>query len=124
MQTQRITFTKAQAQAILHRLECGDLIAQVFADSDGLEKFSAEAESRAEVLEKQLRESGCVDVCGELDEEILSECIAGSTYVAIHMDGMYSTPQSRCAREALCRVARKIEAAFNLPHNSIETPTA
>jgi hypothetical protein len=119
-----IEFTKAQADAVSHRLDLFDIFAQVFADTDGMEHLAGAADERAREMSVELYLTGAVtvDPGSELDEAILSDCIDGSTWVAVH-DTTGADPRSVAgAIKSLTNAARKIEVAFGLPAGELSVP--
>ena len=118
-----IRLTKSQAAAVLHRLEIGDTIAEVFGDTDGMEHLMSGAFARAEEMAKELRRDGTitVDPGSELDEAILTDCIDGSTWCAIHEDDSYQKRQA--VANALYAAAACFEQAFGLEPGDISVVT-
>lgn len=119
-----ITFTKAQAAAVLHRMECGDCIAEVFNDTDHLMHMADAVEARAFVLATELTATGCVtiDPTSELDTALMLETIEGSTWVAVHDNTEVSRQALSASEQTLKTAAATIECAFDLPAGSIEVP--
>lgn len=126
MTTLRIEFTAGQRDALLWRLELGDCIAEVFADTQGLEHLSALAEERSRVLCRQLESQRSLDASDdELDREILCEAIAGSTYLAAHDpdSDTANTPQKfAAAKRCLNGAWERIAKAYSLPLDHLVLP--
>lgn len=112
--SQLLIFTPSQVRALLHRLDLGDVFAEVFADTDGLEHLAGDAEARARSMSRELTFGGTLvsDPSSELDREILCECIAGSTWFAVH-DNADTSPQARAsAARALSGAAAQISVFY------------
>lgn len=119
-----VCFPKAQAAAILHRMDCGDCLAEVFADSDHLMHMADYVEDRARVLSAELTATGCVtiDPASDIDEALMIEAIEGSTWIAAFDRVEVSRQALAAARRTLQGAAFLIQTAFGLPDNSIEVP--
>lgn len=122
-----LKFTNAESLALLHRLSAWDCICEVFADTDDMEHLSEPAAGRTQELHDQLAASRTVvvDETSELDRQILTEAIEGSTWVAIH-DPLNDTNNSHqkmtAAYYALVHAAKKIASAFGFDPHDIEVP--
>lgn len=109
---------------MLHRLDIGDTIAGVFADTDGMEHLADLVVDRAEAMGKELRATGCItaDPDSELDEAILTDCIDGSVWMPQFDD---ESPQAKSAAyRAISGAARAIEVFFGIEPGDIDVPTA
>lgn len=121
-----ITLTIAQREALMHRLELGDCIAEVFQDTEYLTHFSG-VEDRAREMVKSVYAYGYLLVhdC-ELDKAILTECIEGSTYLAM-FDPMNHTKNTakglKAAERVLKNLRKKIADALNIPETDIQLPS-
>jgi hypothetical protein len=118
-----IAFTPAQTAALLHRLYASDVIAEVFADTDGMEHLADTAAATANDLARQLINYRIVRVTTEVEREVMIEAVEGSTWVAVH-DADDTPPQARgAARRALREAAAGIEHALQLKPGTIDVPT-
>ncbi|WP_087864420.1 hypothetical protein [Comamonas thiooxydans] len=128
MDTYRIEFSPAQRAALLWRLQQGDLIAEVFADTSDLEHLQELAAARADDLQRQLVTHGHLVVnADELDREILSEAIAGSTYLSAFdpANNTDNTPQGlAAAKRSLAGAWTRIAQAYTLSLDDIVLPEA
>lgn len=128
MNTVRIEFTAGQRAALLWRLEQGDLIAEVFADTGDLEDLSPAAEARADELAHQLTTQGYIDArMDSMDREILCEAVAGTTYLSSYdpRNNTGNTPQGlAAARRVLAAAWERIALAYGLSLDEIELPEA
>jgi hypothetical protein len=96
------SLSPAQADALLHRLEVGDAIAEVLIDS-GETALHDEIWEQTQILERRVRETRRVTFDNELQRLILAEAVNGSTYVACAISD-YQTPL------AIARAVRTVEA--------------
>lgn len=128
MTTLRIEFTAGQRAALMWRLEQGDCIAEVFADTEGLEHLSGAAEARADDLARQLVTHGVIVAHADaLDREILCEAIAGTSYLAAFdpANNTDNTPQGfSAAKRNLSGAWKRIADAYGLSLDHIVLPDA
>jgi hypothetical protein len=122
----QMQFTEAQKQAILHRLDIGECIAEVFADTDGMGHLSVDAAARARAMAQELKATGIItsDSGCELDREILIDCIDGSTWYAVHEGyGEASNQKLAAIVNALAGSAAIIEVFYGLEPGVITVVT-
>ena len=123
-----IKFSKPEAEAVLHRLECFDCIAEVFADTEGLTHLADGAALRASELSSNLSTFHQIEVDekSQLDVELLSEAIDGSTYVAATRSfcpvDVNRDRAVRMAERTLQAAAHKIEAALGFDRGHLTVP--
>lgn len=120
----QIQFTALEVEALRHRLDIGEVIAQVFADTDGLDHYAAhDVEVCADVLSALIdpRFPLEVDTLDPLDRLVLVEAIEGSTWNAVHDTADVSPQKREAARRALQSAADKLRGAFGV---DIDVPGA
>ena len=121
-----LRFTTGETQAILHRLEIGECIAEVFADTDGIEHLAPLVEARAREMAFQLSKTHNIESKGdcELDMEILVDCLDGSTWYEVHEGyGEASNQKLTAITNSLRSAAAKVEAFYNIPRGDINVVT-
>lgn len=114
-------FTPHEAEALRHRLDAADCIADVFANTPEL------AHHKAEDVEADCRRLSAVLARGvplpwpvrTLVQEILIEAVEGSTWNGVHDSDEVSPQRRAAARRALQSAADKIAQAFGVPALSV-----
>lgn len=120
----KLSFSKQQAQCILHRLGCCDDFEYIFRDNDHLSDLADTVVDRASAMEKELEATGAimVDQSSELDRSILVECIEGSTWIAAFDRVEFSSQKAAAAKKTLRECASLVSGAFSLGARDIEVP--
>jgi hypothetical protein len=121
-----LKFTKSEADAILHRLDIGEVIEECFYDTDGMEHLAPFVVTRAKELSAMISETGGVTIglSSELDREILVDCLDGSTWYAVHEGyGEASSQKLASIVGALTGAAEKVEDFFGIPRGDINVVT-
>lgn len=107
-------FTPAQIDAILHRLECPDCIA------DALDADLSAVQSWCDLHASTLKAGGFITApVTDLEREILADAVEGSTWAVDDADG---TPQAHAGRVRALRAAA--EKLRGLGVEIGEVPTA
>lgn len=113
-------FTPHEAEALRHRLDAADCIADVFADTEDLAYMSRElVEETARRLSIMIGQPLQVDPHDPLTREILMEAVEGSTWNGVHDSDEVSPQRRAAARRALQSAADKIAQAFGVPALSV-----